>query len=64
MADYKITSDRPGEPTMILISDANIASDALIDAVVGSNAEPGTVVHTAGYGVMKQKGLDGSWTAI
>ena len=61
--DYKITSQEPGNPTMVMVSAELIADDAAIAARF-PDADVGTILHTAGYGVMKQKGLDGSWAEI
>lgn len=60
MATYKITSDRPGEPTMYMCSTSTIPADATLNAEL-PNAEAGTIVHTAGYTAAKQKGIDESW---
>ena len=30
----------------------------------GFGAVEGTIIHTAGFASMKQKGLDGSWTSV
>lgn len=63
MTDYKITSQEPGNPTTVMVSAELIADDAAIAARF-PNADVGTILHTAGYGVMKQKGLDGTWVAL
>lgn len=39
------------------------SSDAEIDAAI-YNAEIGMIIYTAGYGIVKQKGLDGRWVTV
>lgn len=47
-----------------MVDSATIAGTAdEIAAVIGAVAV-GTVIYMAGYGVIKQKGLDGSWTEV
>jgi len=55
---------RPGEPKTYLVTAAEIAgSDADLNAAL-PDAEPGTVIATAGYTAMKQKAADGAWVSI
>lgn len=61
---YLITSLGGKDPREIMVDDATIAGTAAeIAAVIGAVAV-GTVIYTAGYGTIKQKGLDGSWTEV
>lgn len=60
MADYINTNEFPVDAADFLIADAAIDDP---DSVLGDVA-PGTRVHTAGFAVIKEKGLDGTWTAI
>ena len=49
-------------PREIMVDATTIAgTDEQIAAVIG-NVDVGTIIYTAGFGVIKQKGLDGSWT--
>lgn len=61
---YAITSLGSNDPREIMVDDATIAGTAEeIAAVIGA-VEVGTIIYTAGYGTIKQKGLDGSWTEV
>lgn len=63
--DYAITGNRAWVPTEIMVSAATIAKkDAEIDADLGEVYGPGTIIYTAGYTKIKQKGLDGSWVEV
>ena len=63
--DYAITGDRAGTPTEIMVTAATIAkTDAEIDADLGAVYDSGTLIYTAGYTKIKQKGLDGSWVEV
>lgn len=60
MSDYKMIY-RDYEA---LVSDELInSSDDEINAVF-INAEAGMKIYTAGYNIVKQKGLDGKWVAV
>ena len=56
----------------LLVSDELIAkSDAEINATklpdresIFGNLEPGTMIHSAGFAVVKEKALDGSWKQL
>lgn len=63
MANSILTSGGYGQPAVFLVTDDVIASDNTIEAEL-PNQQPGTIVHTAGYAVIKEKGLDGTWTAV
>ena len=55
--------NKPDEPRLYLASDAEYAmTDEELNAAL--DARPGTLVAKAGYTAMKQKGLDGAWTAL
>ena len=48
----------------IMVDAATIAGTAeAIEAVIGV-VEVGTIIYTAGFGVIKQKGLDGEWAEV
>ena len=48
----------------IMVDSNTIAGTAeAIEAVIGV-VEVGTIIYTAGFGVIKQKGLDGSWVEV
>lgn len=54
-------------PEFLVSDDVINASDIMIDtALKESGTEPsaGTIIHTAGYGVIKERGLDGHWTEV
>ena len=61
---FLVTSFGGKNSREIMVDAATIAgSDAEIVAVIGEVA-PGTIIYTAGYGVIKQKGLDGTWAEV
>ena len=48
----------------IMVDSNTIAGTAeAIEAVVGV-VEVGTIIYTAGFGTIKQKGLDGEWVEV
>jgi hypothetical protein len=56
--------DKPGEPAMYLVTDSEASgSDSELNLLL-PNAEPGTMITTAGFGVIKQKAEDGSWATF
>ena len=64
MSNYAITAFGNGTVPEILVSEATIASSAeQIKAVIGE-VPSGTIIYTAGFGVIKQKGLDGEWMEV
>lgn len=64
MSDYATTAFGSGKVPEILVSEATIASSAeQIKAVIGE-VPSGTIIYTAGFGVIKQKGLDGEWVEV
>lgn len=61
---YTITSLGGSGPREIMVDATTIAGTAeAIEAVIGE-VEVGTIIYTAGFGVIKQKGLDGSWVEV
>ena len=59
-----ITSLGGSGPREIMVNATTIAgTDEEIAAVIG-NVDIGTIIYTAGFGVIKQKGLDGSWVEV
>ena len=64
MSNHSITAFGNGTVPEILVSGATIASSAeQIKAIIGE-VPSGTIIYTAGFGVIKQKGLDGSWVEV
>ena len=64
MFNHAVTAFGNGTVPEILVSEATIASSAeQIKAVIGE-VPSGTIIYTAGFGVIKQKGLDGSWVEV
>ena len=48
----------------IMVDATTIAGSAEEIAAVIGNVDVGTIIYTAGVGVIKQKGLDGSWVEV
>ena len=48
----------------IMVDATTIAGTAEEIAAVIGNVDVGTIIYTAGFGVIKQKGLDGSWVEV
>lgn len=64
MSNHAITAFGNGAVPEILVSETTIASSAeQIKAVIGE-VPSGTIIYTAGYAKIKQKGLDGSWVEV
>ena len=64
MSNHAITAFGNGTVPEILVSETTIGSSAeQIKAVIGE-VPSGTIIYTAGYGTIKQKGLDGSWVEV
>ena len=62
---YVITDNRAWTPLEIRDSAATITkASAEIDADLGAVYTPGTIIYTAGYTKIKQKGLDGGWVEV
>ena len=51
-------------PREIMVDATTIAGTAEEIAAVIGNVDVGTIIYTAGFGVIKQKGLDGEWTEV
>ena len=51
-------------PCEIMVDATTIAGTAEEIAAVIGNVDVGTIIYTAGFGVIKQKGLDGSWVEV
>ena len=47
-----------------MVDATTIAGSAEEIAAVIGNVDVGTIIYTAGFGVIKQKGLDGSWVEV
>ena len=64
MSNHAVTAFGNGTVPEILVSEATIASSAeQIKSAIGE-VPSGTIIYTAGFGVIKQKGLDGSWMEV
>lgn len=61
---FLVTSLGGKDPREIMVDDATIAGTAEEIAAVIGVVEVGTIIYTAGYAVIKQKGLDGEWTEV
>ena len=48
----------------IMVDNTTIAGTAEEIAAVIGVVEVGTIIYTAGYTTIKQKGLDGSWVEV
>ena len=59
-----ITSLGGSGPREIMVDATTIAGTAEEIAAVIGNVDIGTIIYTAGFGVIKQKGLDGSWVEV
>ena len=61
---FLVTSLGGKDPREIMVDTATIAGTAdEIAAVIGA-VEVGTIIYTAGYAEIKQKGLDGTWVEV
>lgn len=61
---FLVTSLGGSGPREIMVDSATIAgTEDEIAAVIGEVAV-GTIIYTAGYAEIKQKGLDGSWVEV
>lgn len=61
----KALPDLPNVPADVLLSDTDIAkSSAELEAALPGEWPPGTLIHSAGYTVIKEKALDGSWVQL
>ena len=62
--EFIYTLNTPGAAPEIMVDAALFNSDAdTIKSVIG-DLSPGTIIYTAGYGVIKQKVLDGEWAGV
>ena len=61
---YTITSLGGSGPREIMVDATTIAGTAEEIAAVIGEVEVGTIIYTAGFGTIKQKGLDGSWVEV
>lgn len=61
---FLVTSLGGSGPREIMVDNATIAGTADEIAAVIGVVEVGTIIYTAGYAVIKQKGLDGEWTEV
>ena len=58
------TLNIPGAAPEIMVDAELFDSDAdTIKSVIGE-VPSSTIIYTAGFGVIKQKGLDGEWTEV
>ena len=64
MSNHAVTAFGNGTVPEILVSETTIASSAeQIKSIIGE-VPSGTIIYTAGFGTIKQKGLDGSWVEV
>ena len=64
MSNHAVTAFGNGTVPEILVSETTISGSAeQIKAIIGE-VPSGTIIYTAGFGVIKQKGLDGEWTEV
>ena len=64
MSNHAVTAFGNGTVPEILVSETTIRGSAeQIKAVIGE-VPSGTIIYTAGFGTIKQKGLDGSWVEV
>ena len=59
-----ITSLGGSGPREIMVDAATIAGTAEAIAAFFCKDTAATMIYTAGFGVIKQKGLDGEWTEV
>lgn len=59
-----ITSLGGSGPREIMVDAATIAGTAAEIAAVIGEVEVGTIIYTAGYGTIKQLGLDREWVEV
>ena len=58
------TLNIPGAAPEIMVDNELFNSDAdTIKSVIG-DLSPGSIIYTAGYAKIKQKGLDGEWVEV
>ena len=64
MSNHAITAFGNGTVPEILVSETTRGGSAeQIKAIIGE-VPSGTIIYTAGFGTIKQKGLDGSWVEV
>lgn len=64
MSDYAVTAFGQGQSIEMLVSDTTFSGTAeQIKAIIGE-VPSGSIIYTAGYAKIKQKGLDGSWVEV
>lgn len=61
---YLITSLGGKDPREIMVDSTTIAGTAEEIAAVIGVVEVGTIIYTAGYGTIKQLGLDREWVEV
>ena len=64
MSNHAITAFGNGTVPEILVSETTISGSAEQIKVVIGEVPSGTIIYTAGFGTIKQKGLDGSWVEV
>ena len=64
MSNHAVTAFGNGTVPEILVSETTInSSTEQIKSAIGE-VPSGTIIYTAGFGTIKQKGLDGSWVEV
>ena len=62
--EFIYTLNIPGAAPEIMVDNELFDSDAdTIKSVIGE-VPSGTIIYTSGFGVIKQRGLDGSWVEV
>ena len=64
MANKAITSFGLSGPREIMVDATTIAGSAADIAAVIGDVVIGTIIYTAGYGTIKQLGLDREWVEV
>ena len=64
MSNHAVTAFGNGIVPEILVSETTINSSAEQIKLAIGEVPSGTIIYTAGFGVIKQKGLDGEWVEV
>ena len=64
MSNHAITAFGNGTVPEILVSETTIGSSAEQIKLAIGEVPSGTIIYTAGFVVIKQKGLDGEWVEV
>ena len=64
MPNYAVTAFGNGTVPEILVSETTINGSAEQIKLAIGEVPSGTIIYTAGFVVIKQKGLDGEWMEV